>query len=102
MDRRAVEAMVTSACGQSGSVGTKDEGFVRRSPGRGANRWIGLDEAWAKRLGVPRNAGRYRIRTHELLARMEAPARTGNAVSYVLVEAPVRHEDHADRRLDAA
>ena len=94
--------MVTSACGKSGSVGSGDEGFVRSSPGRGANRWIGLDEAWAKRLGVPRNGGRYRIRTHELLARMEATAQPSEAVSSVLVEAPVPHEDHADRRLDAA
>jgi hypothetical protein len=71
------------------------------SPGRGSNRWIGLDEAWATKLGVRRQGGRYRIRAHELLARLEAAGHPGAAMS-VLVEAPVRYGDRAARRLDAA
>jgi hypothetical protein len=50
------------------------------------NRWIGLDEAWAKRLGVPKDAGRYRIRANELLRRLRAVASPPGATDGVLVE----------------
>lgn len=36
------------------------------------NGWVILDRAWARRLGVPRTAGGYRIRSHRL-AMMLAP-----------------------------
>ncbi len=50
------------------------------------NRWIGLDEAWARRLGVPKDAGRYRIRANELLRRLRAVASPPGATDGVLVE----------------
>jgi hypothetical protein len=42
------------------------------SPARGvpANRWIVLDQTWAKRLGVVRTSGVYRIRSGELIRRL--------------------------------
>jgi hypothetical protein len=38
--------------------------------GAPANRWIVLDQAWAKRLGVVRTAGVYRISSRELILRL--------------------------------
>ena len=38
----------------------------RRSP----NRWVYLDRWWAKRLGVKRTAGVYRIRRRDLIRRL--------------------------------
>jgi hypothetical protein len=38
------------------------------------NRWVVLDESWAKRLGVQRTSGIYRIRSRELVRRLAASA----------------------------
>jgi hypothetical protein len=37
------------------------------------NRWIVLDETWAKRLGVVRTSGVYRISSRELVLRLTQP-----------------------------
>jgi hypothetical protein len=56
---------------------------------RGGNRWIIVDRTWAKRLGLRRDAGVYRIRSKDLALRLallprdargEAVARTERGV----------------------
>jgi hypothetical protein len=44
---------------------TQAAGRVRRP-----DHWIYLDQWWAKRLGVTRTAGMYRIRSHDLFRRL--------------------------------
>ena len=46
-------------------------GVLSRPSPRVRNHWIVLDAAWAERLGVSKEAGRYRIRSHELVRRLE-------------------------------
>jgi hypothetical protein len=49
------------------------KGEVRASGGSRPNRWVRLDKAWAKRLGVTRDgSGAYRIRSRELALRLLA------------------------------
>ena len=43
-----------------------------RHRGHRADHWILLDRSWAKRLGVARTAGVYRIRSRELIRRLSA------------------------------
>ena len=59
------------------SMNTVDaEALALLRPRRAAlpNRWVRLDESWAKRLGVPRTSGTYRIRSHELVRRLAGSA----------------------------
>lgn len=48
-------------------MSTDVERTTRRSR---RNHWVLLDRSWARRLGVKRSAGVYRIRSHELFRRM--------------------------------
>ena len=43
------------------------------------NPWVRLDESWAKRLGVQRTSGTYRIRSRELVRRLAVYARPTGA-----------------------
>ncbi len=56
-----MEAEIAEETGASASGGT--------SPGV-PNHWIVLDGAWARRLGVRREGGVYRIRSQELARRL--------------------------------
>lgn len=38
--------------------------------GRRADHWIYLDRSWARRLGVQRTAGVYRVRSRDLVRRL--------------------------------
>jgi hypothetical protein len=58
---------------------TQTAGRVRRP-----NHWIYLDRWWAKRLGVTRTAGLYRIRSRDLARRLSQEALAVDASGTVL------------------
>jgi hypothetical protein len=55
--------------------GSNDGG---RRAARVSNHWIIVDASWAKRLGLRRDAGVYRIRSRDLVLRLALPGKGGS------------------------
>ena len=53
--------------------------------GRRPDHWIYLDRWWAKRLGVTRTAGMYRIRSRDLIRRLSQETLAVNAAGAMFV-----------------
>ena len=59
---------------------TQAAGRVRRP-----NHWIYLDRWWAKRMGVTRTAGMYRIRSRDLIRKLSQETLAVNAAGAMFV-----------------